>query len=261
MFDIQIYSAGLATALGMAVVAWLLSIPRRDVSSADALWSLLFMAMTLVYVVQSPNVTERAHLLLFVVTVWAVRLSVFITLRQWGEPEDRHYRAIRAEHGPSFAYKSFYLVFALQAILAWIISLPLLGAVLGAAPLGWLDAIAVALWLLGFGFEAIGDQQLARFKTDPANRGKVLDTGLWRYTRHPNYFGEACIWWAFYLFALAAGAWWTIIGPILMTYLLLRVSGVALLEQDMRHRRPTYQDYIHRTNAFFPGPPKAAANA
>ncbi|MGD9409967.1 MAG: DUF1295 domain-containing protein, partial [Thiohalocapsa sp.] len=145
--------------------------------------------------------------------------------------------------------------------LAWIISLPLLGAVLGAAPLGWLDAIAVALWLLGFGFEAIGDQQLARFKTDPANRGKVLDTGLWRYTRHPNYFGEACIWWAFYLFALAAGAWWTIIGPILMTYLLLRVSGVALLEQDMRHRRPTYQDYIHRTNAFFPGPPKAAANA
>jgi steroid 5-alpha reductase family enzyme len=207
----------------------------------------------------APALPERAYLLLFLVTVWAVRLSLFITLRNWGTPEDRRYQAIRADNEPGFWLKSLYMVFALQAILAWMISLPLLGAVLGATPLGALDFAAVTLWLVGFGFEAIGDQQLAHFKADPTSQGKVLDTGLWRYTRHPNYFGEACIWWGYYLFAVAAGAWWTVIGPILMTFLLLRVSGVALLEQDIGERRPAYRDYTRRTNAFFPGPPKALA--
>ncbi|MCG6940095.1 MAG: DUF1295 domain-containing protein [Thiohalocapsa sp.] len=261
MFDLQIYAAGLAVVLAMAVAAWLASIRKHDVSIVDSLWSLFFLAMTITYIALAPALAERAYLLLFLVTVWAVRLSLFITLRNWGEPEDRRYQAIRADNEPGFWYKSFYIVFALQAILAWIISLPLLGVVLGATPLGWLDFAAVALWLVGFGFEALGDQQLAHFKADPANRGKVLDTGLWRYTRHPNYFGEACLWWAYYGFAAAAGAWWTIIAPVLMTYLLLRVSGVALLEKDIGERRPAYRDYIRRTNAFFPGPPKAPADA
>jgi steroid 5-alpha reductase family enzyme len=167
---------------------------------------------------------------------------------------------MRADNEPGFWLKSLYMVFGVQAILAWMISLPLLGAVLGASPLGWLDYLAVALWLVGFAFEAIGDQQLTRFKADPANRGKVLDRGLWRYSRHPNYFGEACIWWSFYLFALAAGAWWTILGPVLMTYLLLRVSGVTLAEQELVERQPAYCDYIRRTNAFFPGPPSPVTN-
>lgn len=258
MFDIDVYGAGLAAVLGMAVAAWLLSIPRRDVSFVDSLWSLFFVALTMTYITLAPALTERAYLLLFIVTVWAVRLSVFITLRNLGQPEDRRYRAIRADNGPGFWLKSLYIVFALQAILAWIISLPLLGTVLGAAPLGWLDFAAVALWLVGFGFEAIGDQQLARFRSQPGGHHRVLDTGLWRYTRHPNYFGEACIWWAYYLFALAAGAWWTIIGPLLMTYLLLRVSGVSLLERDIGERRPAYGDYVRRTNAFFPGPPRVS---
>ena len=99
-----------------------------------------------------------------------------------------------------------------------------------------------------------GDWQLSRFKADPSNNGKVLDTGLWRYTRHPNYFGNACIWWAFWLFAVAAGAWWTIFAPLLMTFLLLRVSGVAMLERTISDRRPAYAEYIRSTNAFFPGP-------
>jgi steroid 5-alpha reductase family enzyme len=217
--------------------------------------------MTLLYVLLAPALVERAYLVLFLVTVWAVRLSVFITLRNWGEPEDRRYQEIRADNEPGFWLKSIYLVFGLQAVLAWIISLPLLAAVLGGAPLGWLDFTAVALWLVGFGFEAIGDQQLASFKADPANKGKVLDRGLWRYTRHPNYFGEACIWWAFYLFALSTGAWWSIVGPIAVTFLLLRVSGVTLLEKDIKERRPAYREYIERTNTFFPGPPKKSSSA
>lgn len=259
MFDLDVYGAGLAVVLAIAVVAWLTSIPKRDVSFVDSLWSLFFLALTVTYISLAPALTERAYLLLFVITVWAVRLSVFITLRNLGQAEDRRYQAIRADNEPGFWLTSLYLVFGLQAILAWIISLPLLGVVLGGAPLGWLDFAAVALWLFGFGFEAIGDQQLARFNADPRNQGRVLDTGLWRYTRHPNYFGEACIWWAYYLFALAAGAWWTIIGPLLMTYLLLRISGVSLLERDIGERRPAYSDYTRRTNAFFPGPPKAPA--
>lgn len=256
MFDLGVYANGLTVALVLAVAAWIFGTARRDVSIVDSLWSIFFLAMTVTYLASAPALAERAYLLLFLVTVWAVRLSLFITLRNWGQPEDHRYQAIRADNEPGFWYKSLYIVFGLQAILAWIISLPLLGTVLGGAPLGWLDFFAVALWLVGFGFEALGDQQLARFKADPANRGKVLDSGLWRYTRHPNYFGEACMWWAFYLLALAAGAWWTIIGPVLMTFLLLRVSGVSLLEKDITERRPAYRDYIRRTNAFFPGPPK-----
>ncbi|KAA6185088.1 DUF1295 domain-containing protein [Thiohalocapsa marina] len=259
MFDLDLYAAGLAVALGIAIGAWLVSLIRGDVSIVDSLWSIFFLAMLLTYVQLAPTVAERAYLVLFLVTVWAVRLSVFITLRNWGEPEDHRYQAIRANNQPHFEFKSLYIVFSLQAILAWIISLPLLGIVLGGTTLGWLDLVAVALWLIGFAFEAIGDQQLAAFKSNPANRGQVMDQGLWRYTRHPNYFGEACIWWAFYLFAVAAGAWWTIIAPLLMTFLLLRVSGVALLEKDIGTRRPAYQDYMRRTNAFLPGPPKPPA--
>ncbi|WP_295888495.1 DUF1295 domain-containing protein [uncultured Thiohalocapsa sp.] len=261
MFDVQIYAAGLAAGLAVAVAGWLMSMLTRNASLADALWSLLFLAMTITYMALAPAPAERAYLVLFLITVWAVRLAVFISLRHWGAAEDRRYRRLRAQYEPDFASNSLYLVFGAPAIVAWIISLPLLGIALGATPLGWLDFVAVAVWLVGFGFEAIGDQQLARFQADPDNRTRVLDTGLWRWTRHPNYFGEACIWWSWYLFALAAGAWWTIIGPLLMTYLLLRVSGVALMEQDIGERRPGYHDYRRRTNAFFPGPPKTAAPA
>jgi steroid 5-alpha reductase family enzyme len=140
--------------------------------------------------------------------------------------------------------------------LAWLISLPLLGAALGRTELGWLDWAGVALWVLGFVFESVGDWQLARFKRDPANAGKVMDRGFWRWTRHPNYFGDFAVWWGFGLMGLAAGAWWGLIGPVIMSWLLLRVSGVALLERDIGQRRPEYAEYIRRTNAFFPGPRK-----
>ena len=140
--------------------------------------------------------------------------------------------------------------------MAWIISLPLAAAISGQSAIGFLDYAAIALFMVGFVFEAMGDLQLSRFRRNPENAGKVLDQGLWRYTRHPNYFGNFTIWWGFYLFALSAGAWWTIVSPLLMTFLLLRVSGVALLEKDIGSRRPQYQQYIRQTNAFFPGLPR-----
>jgi steroid 5-alpha reductase family enzyme len=188
------------------------------------------------------------------VSVWAVRLSAYLTRRNWGEPEDRRYQEIRRRNEPGFGLKSLYLIFGLQGVLAWVISFPLLGSVAALRPLNLLDAAAVVLCLFGLVFETVADAQLSRFKQEPENRGRALDKGLWRYTRHPNYFGEFCVWWGFYLLAAAGGAWWTIIGPILLTFLLLRVSGVALLERNIVERRAAYRQYIERTNAFFPGP-------
>jgi len=256
VFDLEVYGLGLAIAVTLALCAWLLSVRLRDVSIADSLWPAFFVLMTLGYVLGTGNPGDRALLVLFLVTLWGVRLGAYITRRNHGQPEDRRYRAMRAAHDPGFWWKSLYLVFGLQGTLAWVISLPLLAVALGTVPLNALDWLALALWLCGMFFEAVGDQQLADFKAQPQNAGRVMDRGLWRYTRHPNYFGEACIWWAYYLFALAAGGWWALIGPLLMTWLLLRVSGVALLEQDIGERRPGYRDYIARTNAFFPAPPR-----
>ena len=134
----------------------------------------------------------------------------------------------------------------------------------GSNPFGWLDAAGLALATFGIVFEAVGDAQMARFKADTANRGQVMDRGLWRYTRHPNYFGEACLWWGLWCVALGGSGWggaWTMVSPLLMTVLLLRVSGVTLQEKDITERRPAYRDYIARTNAFVPGPPRRAESA
>ncbi|MEY3464905.1 MAG: DUF1295 domain-containing protein [Steroidobacteraceae bacterium] len=257
MFDVTIYLSALVWLAVVAVLGWLVSVLRRNVDLVDSLWSLMFLLALVCYWRLAPQQTERGLLLIALVGVWALRLSVYLTARNWGHDEDRRYRAIRARNDPGFTFKSLYLVFGFQAVLAWLISVPLLGATLGDAPLGPLDYLGVSLWVVGFVFEAGGDWQLARFKRDPANAGKVMDRGFWRYTRHPNYFGDFAIWWGFYAIALSAGAWWSIPGPLLMSVLLLRVSGVRLLERDIGERRPAYADYVRRTNAFFPGPPKA----
>ena len=256
MFDWAAYSwSGTALLLGAAVF-WLISLWRNDVSIVDSLWSLMFLLVALVYSAMSGYTGPREVLILLMVTLWALRLSVYITWRNHGQPEDYRYQEIRANNEPGFRYKSLYIVFVLQAVLAWIISLPLAGAISGQPDIGFLDFAGVALFLIGLFFEAIGDLQLSRFRKDPENAGKVLDTGLWRYTRHPNYFGNFTLWWGFYLLALSAGAWWTVVSPLLMTFLLLKVSGVAMLEKDIGSRRPRYQQYIRRTNAFFPGLPR-----
>ncbi len=241
-----------------ALVCWIASIPLRDVSIVDRAWSLLFVAAAGVYAFGLGPARPRVLLTGALLLAWALRLSLHITLRNWGHGEDRRYQQIRRNHEPDFAWKSLYIVFGLQAVLAWIISLPLLGSMAGDRPPGWRDLPGVALWLIGFVFEWVGDSQLRRFRASKRRDDAVLDTGLWRYSRHPNYFGECCQWWGFYLLAVSAGAWWTLVAPILMTVLLLRVSGVALLERDIGARRPAYREYIERTNAFIPGPRRAA---
>jgi len=257
MFSISIYSFGLMVLGTAAAATWILSLPLRNVSIVDSLWSLLFAFAGATYALSSAMpLSGRTLLVLTLVTLWALRLSVYITWRNRGHGEDPRYQVIRARNEPHFAFKSLYLVFGLQAVLAWIISLPLLGAILSARPLGVWDAAGALAWLLGFAFEAGGDWQLARFKANLENRGRVMDRGFWRYTRHPNYFGDFCVWWGFYLIAAGAGAWWSFVGPLLMSVLLMRVSGVTLLEKDIAKRRPEYVDYVRRTNAFFPGLPK-----
>ncbi len=242
----------------LAVVGWLLGVIKRDVSIVDSLWSLFFLLGAVAYAASADASGPRVMLLLSLVALWALRLSVYLTWRNWGEAEDRRYQAIRARNEPGFAWKSLYLVFGLQGVLAFIIALPILAGLGDAAPLGLLDYAGAVVWGIGFIFEVVADRQLARFKADRSKRGKVLDTGLWRYTRHPNYFGEAMLWWGFYLIAIGAGGWWTLFAPLLMTYLLLKVSGVALLESDIQERRPDYRAYIARTSAFVPWRPKAA---
>lgn len=253
---LEVYLLGLPVLLVLAVLGWLLSLILRNVNLVDSLWSLFFLTAAVTYAGLQPEPSPRAMLVLTLVATWALRLAAHLTVRNWGKPEDRRYQAIRANHTPGFAWKSLYLVFLLQAGLAWLISLPLFAAIVSTAPLGIPDALAVAVLLAGLIIETLADRQLTRFKRDPANRVRVLDRGLWRYSRHPNYFGEALVWWGFGLLALSAGAWWALSSPVLMTYLLLRVSGVPLLEQDMAQRRPAYRDYVARTSSFIPWPPR-----
>jgi len=255
MFSVAIYLHALVVMVIAVVLVWAVSLRLRNVSIVDSAWSLLFALAAFTYA-SSVGGSPRVVLVLALVSVWALRLSVYITWRNWGHAEDARYQEIRARNQPNFEFKSLYLVFLLQALLAWIISLPLLGSILSSAPLNVFDVAGGVLWVTGMIFEAGGDWQLARFKANPANKGAVMDRGLWRYTRHPNYFGDFCVWWGFYLIAVGCGAWWSVPGPLLMSLLLMRVSGVSLLEKDIGKRRPKYADYIRRTNAFFPGMPK-----
>lgn len=259
MFSASLYLQGLIACTALATLAWLFSIYLRNVAIVDGFWSLMILLQAVVYLTCGAGIeaaSPRAIWVLVLVTVWALRLSIYIIWRNHGQGEDRRYQAIRARNEPHFAFKSLYLVFLLQAAIAWIISLPLLGAVLGAQPLRPLDYAGVALWVFGFLFEAGGDWQLARFKADPNHRGRVMDQGLWAYTRHPNYFGEFCVWWGLFLIAFSAGAWWSIASPALMSVLLIRISGVHLLEKSIADRRPGYPDYVRQTNAFFPAIPR-----
>jgi steroid 5-alpha reductase family enzyme len=254
VFDLTAYLLGLGALLAAAAATWALSVAKRDVSIVDSLWGPMFALAALAYAWPFAELAPRGALVLALVGAWALRLTLYITARNAGAGEDYRYREIRRRNEPHFALKSLYLVFGLQAVLAWLVSLPLLAAQRGAPDLGLLDAVGVALALGGLVLESVADWQLARFKRDDGNRGRVLDRGLWRYSRHPNYFGECCVWWGFGCLGLAAGGWWSLVSPLIMTVLLLRVSGVALLEQTIGERRPGYADYVQRTSAFVPWP-------
>lgn len=237
---------------------WLLSLARRDASIVDPFWGTGFIIVVWFTSASLPpnQAVARSWLLVALTTIWGMRLSLYLLWRNWGHGEDRRYRAMREYHGPRFWWVSLLTVFLLQAVILWIVSIPIQVAMVTAAtkPHGWLDLAGVALWSIGLFFEAVGDYQMARFQSDPHHAGRVMDRGLWRYTRHPNYFGDFCVWWGVYLIAVSGGAAWTIFSPLLMSFLLLKVSGVRLLEKQIASRRPEYVEYQLRTNAFFPGP-------
>lgn len=257
MMNWPLYLYGLAAISTLALAGWLISLVRNNVTHVDSLWSLFLAVAAYAYALNAEAFNSRIYLMLFLVTLWAIRLSAYLTWRNWGPHEDHRYAAIRKNNAPYFWLKSLYIVFGLQAVLAWIISLPLLGAVANApATLTLLDVLGGLLFTFGFVWQTVADWQLSIFKANPSHRGQVLHSGLWRYSRHPNYFGESCIWWGLYCIALSAGAWWSVVSPVLMTLLLLKVSGVALLEKDIAERRPDYVSYRQNTNAFFPWRPK-----
>jgi steroid 5-alpha reductase family enzyme len=242
--------------LAAALVAWAIATQRRNAGLVDIFWSLFILVAALWYYLAQATHTARAVWVLALTIMWAMRLAAYLALRNWNAPEDHRYQAIRTRNQPGFTWKSLYLVFGLQAVLALVVAMPLYAAISAAQPLHLLDVLGALLVLAGTLVESTADAQLATFRANAGNRGRVLDSGLWRFSRHPNYFGEFCVWWGFFLFALSTGAWWTVISPLLMSVLLLRVSGVTLLEKDIGERRPGYAEYVARTNAFFPGPGK-----
>jgi steroid 5-alpha reductase family enzyme len=245
-----LFSGGLV--LFLTTGLWLLSLYLNDSSIADIFWGAGFVLITLAAYLFSERSTLQT-LQAVLVTVWGGRLTAHIFQRNHGKPEDARYAAWRRRSGRHWWWHSYFKVFLLQGFLMWTIAAPLLAVqtAVGVRPVPIEASIATAIWVIGFCFEAAGDFQLARFKADPRNAGRLLTAGLWRYTRHPNYFGDAVQWWGFYLFAVSAGGWWTVYSPLLMTLLLRRVSGVTLLEKSMKGR-PGYEDYVETTSAFFP---------
>lgn len=259
MTFLEAYAIGGLAIVGIMTALWLLSLALKDSSIVDPFWGTGFVIANWIYFALTPDgFSGRKWLLAILVTIWGLRLSLYLLRRNWGKGEDFRYQKFRADAGEKWWWYSFFKVFLLQGVLLWIISAPLLAAQLSPTPdrLTVLDLAAVAIWAIGFFFEAVGDFQMARFKADPANKGKVLDRGVWRYTRHPNYFGDATQWWAYYLVALAAGGWWTILSPAIMTLFLLRVSGVTLLEKTLTTTKPGYKEYVESTSAFVPWFPR-----
>lgn len=245
--------------LAGAAGVWILSLRLRDASIADICWGPGFALLGWYYCVVFSAWRMRSLLLVSLVTIWAARLAIHIGRRHRGGGEDARYTAMRREYGIAFWWRSLLTVFWLQGALLWLVALPLFAAarVPGRSGITTTDVMGTLLFVIGFAFEAIGDYQLARFKASAANRGRVMDQGLWRYTRHPNYFGDATLWWGVYLIAASVpGGWLTIASPMLMTMLLLRVSGVTLLERTLKASKPGYAAYVARTSAFIPWRPR-----
>lgn len=250
------------TALGVVAVlgtAFLAALRLGRHAVVDVAWGLGFVAVAGVAFALSADAGDgtRRLLLLVLVTLWGVRLAAHIAWRSRGHGEDPRYEAMLSRAPGSRTLYAVQRIYLTQAVFLWFISLPVqVGMFQDAAP-GWLLWLGVAVWAVGFFFESVGDWQLHRFRSDPASRGRVLDTGLWRYTRHPNYFGDATAWWGLFLIAADGGAGWvTALSPVVMTWLLAKGTGAALLEKDIHQRRPEYVDYVRRTSGFVPWFPK-----
>jgi steroid 5-alpha reductase family enzyme len=248
-----------AAIAALMLATWMVSLRLKDASIVDVVWAMGFVLVAWIGFALGDGPLGRKLLVAALVTVWGVRLSVHMLRLRRGHGEDFRYRAMRARHGRRFPLVSLFSVYGLQALGMWAVALPVQAAQNLPSPSGVtaFDVAGVALWTVGMVFEVGGDRQLARFRADPANRGKVMDRGLWRYTRHPNYFGDFCVWWGLFLVALAAeGAWQSVAGPLTMTLIFTKVFGVPLMEEHLSRAKEGYADYVRRTSAFFPCPPR-----
>ncbi|MXP15467.1 DUF1295 domain-containing protein [Altererythrobacter confluentis] len=266
MTDILLTNAAILLALVLAL--WVISMTINDVSFIDAFWGAGMGVLAITSWMQLAGRGTLATLIMIMAAAWGFRLGIYLFRRWSHEGEDQRYeRMLRKDREQGrFALAALTKVFLGQAVLLFMVCLPAQTGIIaaGAAGIGpWVQAPLVgaglALYCVGIFFEWVGDWQLARFKADPANKGKVLDTGLWRYTRHPNYFGDACAWWGIWLVAAHTGnaaVMWSVIGPLFLTFTLTKWSGAALLEKGMKKTRPEYDSYKQRTSAFIPLPPR-----
>ncbi len=257
----SVIAFNLFVVLTLLFFLWILSILIKDASIVDPFWGTGFVVVALTTWLAKESHHWRDYLIVGMVLLWGVRLSIYLLWRNVGKGEDRRYQAMRSRIGPNFWWISLFSVFMLQGVLLWLISMPVQIGQWSPAlfqTVSFFDVVGLTLYSVGLFFESVGDAQLARFKSDPANKGRVMNRGLWRYTRHPNYFGDFAVWWGIYLVAVAGGAWWTFFGPAIISFFLLRVSGVTLLERDIADRRPEYRTYQESTNSFFPWFPRSS---
>jgi steroid 5-alpha reductase family enzyme len=254
----EIYIHTLAAIIIMMTGLWIASIFLKNVAIVDLFWGFGFVLAGWIYFFYTDGYEVRKILLMVLVTIWGLRLSIYLAWRNIGKGEDFRYQQFRKNYGEKYWWISFLQTFLLQGILMWLISAPLLGAQFysGNSSLNIFDILGILFWIIGIIFEAGGDFQLAKFKSNPDNKGKVLDSGFWRYTRHPNYFGDASVWWGYGFICIASGSYLPFLGSLLMTALIIKVSGVALLEKTLTNTKPQYKDYIEKTSPFIPWFPK-----
>ncbi|MFT4570610.1 MAG: steroid 5-alpha reductase family enzyme [Hyphomicrobiaceae bacterium] len=255
--ELLLLNAAVITTLMLSL--WVASLALRDASIVDAFWGMGFVLVAAADYLAGDGWQPRMVTITLLIFIWGLRLSLHLAQRNFGQPEDYRYQAMRRRWGVNFPWISLIVVFGLQGVLLWLIAIPI--AVVSSATLPdvvvWSDLAGIVLWIFGFAFEAVSDAQLSAFKAQPSNRERVMEVGLWRWTRHPNYFGDATLWWGIWLIAASApGGFWAVGSPVLMTWLLMRVSGVPLLEKHLARTREGYADYVARTPQFFPRPPR-----
>ena len=259
MTFLQIYLQAFLVIMILMTTLWVVSVIIKNVSIVDLFWGFGFVLTAGFYFLNSDGLLLRKVILMTLVAIWGLRLSVYLAWRNHGKGEDFRYRQFRKNYGENhYWWISFFQTFLLQGILMWLISAPLLGVQFFGQDkaIGIFDYTGVLFWIIGFMFEAGGDFHLALFRSNPDNKGKVLDKGFWRYTRHPNYFGDSSVWWGYGFICIAAGSYIPVLGSVLMTALIIKVSGVALLEKSLKEQKPQYKEYIEKTSAFIPWFPK-----
>lgn len=253
---LELYSYAALTVLLVVSVLWMVSVAVRDASIIDVFWGLLFVAVAwTLFGLQLGSTALKPFVFLFLVTAWGMRLAVHLAARNLGEGEDTRYRVWRSHGGENWWLKTYWRIYLLQGALALIVATPVIAAFAGPDRISIVNWLGVLVWGVGLGMESAADIQLTRFRADPANEEKVMGSGLWRYSRHPNYFGDALMWWGLGLFTLSPLTWWSLIGPLAMTVIFLTLSN-NVIERGLKKRRPGYEAYVARTSAFLPMPPK-----